>query len=125
KEKLNARSHHREPRRAYHPLTGILICGKCGEGMVCQRRTLNGVEYRYYICKTYHKYGRSHCDQKNINAAQIEPAVLEDAIDAIKKFTYNKSKVVAQKSIDVQKLEKELARLNREKERLKKDQIDT
>ncbi|WP_027085513.1 recombinase family protein [Cohnella panacarvi] len=73
---LLSRGHKRMPNRAYHPLTGILFCGKCKEGMVCQKRSYNGKEYRYYICKTYHKYGRNCCDQANVNAGEIEDAVL-------------------------------------------------
>lgn len=123
-EKLNGRAHNRTPRRAYHPLTGILFCGKCGEGMVCQKRSLNGKDYRYYICKTYHKYGRDTCSQGNINAAKIEPEI----IDVVQKRLSNLSKLqlesFSNRSDDVARLEEELNRRSKEKEKVKKDQMD-
>ncbi|WP_152394703.1 recombinase family protein [Paenibacillus guangzhouensis] len=69
------------PRRAYHPLTGLLYCGHCGKRMVCQKRSTSAKSYRYYVCSTAHKYGRGACSQPNVEADQLEGAVL----DAIRK----------------------------------------
>src|SRR5690606_6970744 len=73
---LQRRRHHQQPRRAVHPLTGLLVCGQCGAGMICQKRRSPRREYRYYICKTYHKYGRSYCRQSNLPADDIEAQVV-------------------------------------------------
>lgn len=66
---------------ARHPLTGILKCGKCGAPMICQKRSnirkKDGakLEYRYYVCSTYHSKGRHVCEQANINADSLEEYV--------------------------------------------------
>lgn len=73
---LDSKSHLRTPRRAYHPLTGLLQCGKCGKGMVCQKRSNKDKKYRYYICTTYHKFGRNACSQANVNADEVERLIL-------------------------------------------------
>lgn len=62
---------------AKHPLTGLLKCGKCGAPMICQKRTnkkADGTkkEYRYYTCSSAHRHGRALCDQKNVNAEDLE-----------------------------------------------------
>lgn len=67
---------------AKHPLTGLLVCGKCGGSMICQKRTnkkKNGtkIEYRYYVCSTYHKRGRHVCPQANVNADYLEDELLD------------------------------------------------
>jgi site-specific DNA recombinase len=60
------------PRRSRHPLTGILKCGRCGDGVVCQRQRYKGVEYRYYTCSRAFRFGRSLCDQPNLRASSLE-----------------------------------------------------
>lgn len=120
---LLARGHNRAPGRTYHPLTGILICGKCKEGMVCQKRSFAGKEYRYYICKTYHKYGRESCDQANVNATEIEEAVIS--------LVRNKLQTIPTEIFTIRiAIDKELARLEEELkvakskiQKLTKDQV--
>lgn len=81
---LNKRVGSHKGRRfnnARHPLTGILKCGKCGAPMICQKRSnirkSDGakMEYRYYVCSTYHSQGRDVCTQANINADTLEESV--------------------------------------------------
>lgn len=72
----------RQFNAAKHPLTGILKCYKCGSPMICQKRTNKKkdgtkLEYRYYVCSTYHKKGRSMCDQTNVPADKLEEIVYE------------------------------------------------
>ncbi|QJT70474.1 hypothetical protein [Microcystis phage MaeS] len=77
---LHKRSGKHKGRRfnnARHPLTGILKCGKCGAPMICQKRSNKRsdgtkIEYRYYVCSTYHRQGRDVCAQANINADSLE-----------------------------------------------------
>lgn len=123
-EKLNDRGHHRTPRRAYHPLTGILVCGKCGEGMVCQKRSFQGKDYRYYICKTYHKYGRSTCPQANINADKLEPEVISTVRNRLARLTSTDMESQTNRSEDILRLENEISRRQKNREKLNKDQID-
>lgn len=63
------------PRRTRHPLSGILQCGSCSSGMVCQSRRQNGVAYRYYTCSRAFRFGREYCDQQNLPAGLLEKAI--------------------------------------------------
>jgi len=74
------------PRRSRHPLTGILVCAQCGSGMICQRRTHGEREYRYYCCSMSFKYGRKFCNQRNLNAIDVETVVLDYLLDQLNKF---------------------------------------
>ncbi len=121
---INSRSHERAPKRAYHPLTGILYCGKCGEGMVCQKRSYSQKEYRYYICKTYHKYGRDTCDQANINADKIESYILETVKNSLANYPSEHFKITANREQDILNLKKELKEIQNQKNKLIKDQKD-
>lgn len=74
--------HPKQFNAAKHPLTGLLRCGKCGAPMICQKRTnkrADGtkLEYRYYVCSTYHKKGRNVCSQANVNADHLEDDIFE------------------------------------------------
>lgn len=74
-------AHPRRFNAAKHPLTGLLKCGKCGGNMICQKRANKKkdgtrLEYRYYVCSTYHKKGRNVCPQANINADHLEEEIL-------------------------------------------------
>jgi hypothetical protein len=74
---------------AKHPLTGLLKCGKCGAPMICQKRANKRkdgtkLEYRYYVCSTYHKKGRMLCEQKNVRADYLEEAILKIIQDNLK-----------------------------------------
>ncbi|OCA84449.1 hypothetical protein A8F94_17275 [Bacillus sp. FJAT-27225] len=73
-------AHPRKFNAAKHPLTGLLVCGRCGAPMICQKRTNKKkdgtkIEYRYYVCSTYHKKGRNVCPQANVNADHLEEDV--------------------------------------------------
>jgi site-specific DNA recombinase len=121
---LLSKSHSRAPRRAYHPLTGILFCGKCKEGMVCQKRSHQGKQYRYYICKTYHKFGRQLCDQANINADQLEEAVIlliRNKLDMIPDELFS---ITANKEKDMERLRQEIQFKQTKREKCRRDQVD-
>lgn len=102
---------------ARHPLTGLLKCNKCGSPMICQKRTNTKkdgtkLEYRYYVCSTYHRKGRHVCDQANINADSIEEKIYTKIQQALKneveKWKYEDVKV---KEDENKKLEEELKQL--------------
>ncbi|WP_338842105.1 recombinase family protein [Paenibacillus glucanolyticus] len=122
---LMSRTHERGgAKRAHHPLTGVLVCGSCGEGMVCQKRSFKDKEYRYYICKTYHKYGRDACSQANINADDIERAVVEAVRNKISRLPADTLLITADREQDIKKLTSELKDTNSRKDKLMKDQLD-
>ncbi|MBP1154506.1 MULTISPECIES: recombinase family protein [unclassified Paenibacillus] len=121
---LSSKSHNRAPRRAYHPLTGILICGKCNQGMICQKRSYKGKEYRYYICKTYHKYGRDVCPQANVNADELEEMVVSLIRGRLDKLPGGMFEIVVNKEKDMERLQQEIKVRQQKKERCQKDQMD-
>lgn len=121
---LLSRGHKRSPGRAYHPLTGILFCGKCKEGMVCQKRTYNGKEYRYYICKTYHKYGRNRCDQANVRADDLEAAVINLVRKKLQDIPSDIFTIKVVVGNELGKLEEEIKSINKRIQKLTKDQMD-
>jgi site-specific DNA recombinase len=120
---LMNKSSNRAPRRAYHPLTGILICGKCGQGMVCQKRSFNGKEYRYYICKTYHKYGRDACSQANVDAGRLETEIVSILRNKLEKIPSDLFAVTANNEKDIERIQQEIKQKQGRKEKLKKDQL--
>jgi len=90
KQKEKAYNFGRRFNNAKHPLTGLLKCSKCGAPMICQKRTWTKsdktkVVYRYYVCSTYHQKGRDVCDQKNINADDLESYIHEQISKQIEK----------------------------------------
>lgn len=121
---LSSKSHNRAPRRAYHPLTGILICGKCHQGMICQKRSYKGKEYRYYICKTYHKYGREICPQANVNADELEEMIVSLIRGRLDKLPGDRFKIAVNKEKDMERLHQEVKVRQQKKERYQKDQMD-
>lgn len=62
--------------KSVHLLTGLLRCGHCGERMIAQSRRNKDKVYRYYVCRTYHRSGRSACPQPNLQAAELESLIL-------------------------------------------------
>jgi site-specific DNA recombinase len=101
--KINEKSGSSKGRRfnaAKHPLTGILKCGKCNAPMICQKRSNKRkdgtkIEYRYYVCSTYHTKGRHICDQANVNADDLELVVRDTLLNIVSKsLTETKDKLV-------------------------------
>lgn len=121
---INSRNHERSPRRAYHPLTGVLYCGKCGQGMVCQKRSNEKKNYRYYICKTYHKYGREACDQTNINADKIEEDIIIDIKTLAINIPVEQLSITSNRKKDIIKLKQELRSSQIKIAKLTRDQTD-
>lgn len=120
---LSSKGGKKIPRRASHPLTGILFCGYCGQGMVCQKRAYNGKEYRYYICKTYHKYGRETCVQANTNADLLEGEIMAAVRSKLRNIPLNRLSISVNREKDRLRLEIEHSNLHAKKERFKHDQI--
>ncbi|MCS1351690.1 recombinase family protein [Mechercharimyces sp. CAU 1602] len=111
---------------AYHPLTGILFCNKCGGRMMCQKRSHLSKEYRYYICQTYHIYGRAYCKQANINGEVLEKKVI-DALTKRLQIVFEELKsqdYISRKPSKVKGTEKEVKELDLRIDKLNKDHAD-
>jgi site-specific DNA recombinase len=102
--------HPKQFNAAKHPLTGLLKCGKCGAPMICQKRTNKKkdgtrLEYRYYVCSTYHKQGRNVCSQANINAEHIEEDILDFIENKLEQYSqFNLTEKVKEKDNKKQEL---------------------
>lgn len=92
--------------------------------MVCQKRISSGKAYRYYICKTYHKYGRSVCDQANINADQIELQIMAILRSKLDLFSSDMFEIKVNPDSDVERIQKEMKAKQNKREGLVKDQMD-
>jgi site-specific DNA recombinase len=121
---LLSKSHSRAPRRAYHPLTGILYCGKCLQGMVCQKRSYQGKTYRYYMCKTYHKFGRDLCSQANMNADELEAVIMNAIRRQLQRIPHDWISLTANKKKDMERLQQGIKMKQMKKEKWRKDQMD-
>jgi site-specific DNA recombinase len=104
---------------AKHPLTGLLKCGQCGAPMICQKRSnkrADGtkIEYRYYVCSTYHKMGRNVCTQANVNADFLEEDILEFINKKLQQFKedFSASNKVKEKDNKKQELNQEIHQLD-------------
>jgi hypothetical protein len=110
--------HPKQFNAAKHPLTGLLHCGKCGAPMICQKRTNKKkdgtkLEYRYYVCSTYHKKGRNVCSQANVNADFLEEDLLEFIESKLKQFIdFDMSKKVKEKDNRKEEVNQELLQLD-------------
>lgn len=73
------------PNRVFdgeYPLTGILRCPKCGQGMVAGRVSKtrkDGTKYmiRYYYCGAWRNKGTAVCSSNGINADKVEKYVFD------------------------------------------------
>jgi site-specific DNA recombinase len=112
-------------RHAKYPLTGKLICGKCGEGMVGQKRTHNGKEYIYYICKTYHKYGRDACTQANVNANKIEQHVIAEVKRVLADYLQTDGGLYGMENVEktLEEYQKQLRAIERKIEKVHRDTL--
>jgi site-specific DNA recombinase len=124
---LSSRNVGQTFKHVKYPLTGLLKCGKCGEGMVCQKRSNGKKEYRYYICKTYHKFGRAACSQANINAEKIENLIVDYLKEKIKKLNINNNNFINKIELAIQSeenIKNEINLLNKKIEKINKDTLN-
>ncbi len=102
---------------AKHPLTGLLICGKCGANMVCQKRSNKRkdgtkIEYRYYICTTYHSKGRDICTQANVNADKLEEELFSFILEKLEEYSnFNVTDKVKEKDSKKQEIQTNIFQL--------------
>ncbi|MCR8995935.1 zinc ribbon domain-containing protein [Brevibacillus laterosporus] len=111
--------------RAKYPLTGISFCAKCGGAMVCQKKTSEwrGKRYtsRYYRCSSTQNYGDRKCTQNGINAEKLEKTIYDDLLEEFTKI--KEGKYVIDNEIEVRSHKERLEKLNKEREQLKKKQV--
>lgn len=107
----------RNPFRATHLLTGLLVCKKCGERYGTDGSTRkNGVLYEYYTCRGKHGWmhtaqskRKKHCDNKNYRVDRLDNAVIQE-IEALS-FEQPTPKAPVDHSKDIKKIDKQIDRL--------------
>lgn len=123
---LNARRTKRESSNIVYPLSGIMKCKKCGRSMVGRRFDIKGKEYRYYICDTYNKFGRSFCDQPNVSAKPLEEYILELLTEKLKTV---QDQIELGKNLELmetnkKEIEKKLKQIDAQIEKVNRDTSD-
>lgn len=76
---LNKAKSYRKPRSNVALLSGLLICGKCGDYMrpkATQRKTAEGDTIFTYMCSTKERSCSKVCDMKNANGNTLDAKVV-------------------------------------------------
>jgi site-specific DNA recombinase len=66
-----------------HLLTGLVLCGQCGQHYTGSAAHGRSARYRYYTCRSRHKYGSSSaCSAERLPADELDAAVLDALLTA-------------------------------------------
>ena len=70
------------------PLRGLIYCHECGEPlMIINRPNAAGEDCLFFICQTYHRYGKAHlCTCHCIKEQTVKEAVLSSVQEMCKKY---------------------------------------
>jgi len=118
---VNRSKSYRKPRSNVALLSGVLICGLCGDYMrpkLSDRKNKNGEQVYDYMCNLKERSKKSECQIKNLNGIEIDKAVCEeikklgsDSSEFIKRLKKVKNSLFenGEKNINsISRLEKEL-----------------
>ena len=72
----------RRSNQSDYLLTGLVRCSRCGKRYLGAAANSKSGRYRYYVCFSRQRYGRTHCDADNLPADQLEDAIL-NALDQL------------------------------------------
>lgn len=61
--------------RTMHRYAGLLSCRECGDSFVPMIRYWNGSRRIEYVCRGYHRNGKSHCSSHRIHEEVLDQAV--------------------------------------------------
>ena len=61
--------------RAKHRYAGLLTCRDCGDGFIPMIRYWNGSQRVEYVCRGYHRNGKSHCSSHRIHEEVLDESV--------------------------------------------------
>ncbi len=71
----HARNHMVPCNKAKHRYAGLLACAECGNPFVPMIRCWNGNRRVEYICKGYHRNGKSYCSSHRIHEETLDTMV--------------------------------------------------
>ena len=78
-QKLKAQARPANGNTAKHRYTGLILCKECGSSFVPMIRYWNGKRRVEYVCKGYHRNGKSYCSSHRIHEEVLDAAVQEFA----------------------------------------------
>ena len=76
-QKLKAQARPANGNKAKHRYAGLILCKECGSPFVPMIRYWNGKRRVEYVCKGYHRNGKSYCSSHRIHEEVLDAAVLE------------------------------------------------
>ena len=76
-QKLKAQARPANGNTAKHRYAGLILCKECGSSFVPMIRYWNDKRRVEYICKGYHRNGKSYCSSHRIHEEVLDAAVQE------------------------------------------------
>ena len=92
-------------------------CARCGKRYIGAAANGNGGRYRYYVCFSRQRYGRSACDAQSLPAEKLEQAILDQLADLLSREDQIRAEIeraFAELDADKPKREAEVERLDAE-----------
>ena len=78
-QKLKAQARPANGNKAKHRYARLILCKECGSPFVPMIRYWNGKQRVEYVCKGYHRNGKSYCSSHRIHEEVLDAAVQEFA----------------------------------------------
>lgn len=78
-QKLKAQARPANGNKAKHRYAGLILCKECGSPFVPMIRYWNSKRRVEYVCKGYHRNGKSYCSSHRVHEEVLDAAVQEFA----------------------------------------------
>ena len=78
--------------------SGLLYCEDCGRAMTGKRVKLRESERVMYVCSTYHRYGKEHCPDHQVDESTLDEFIIEELKNT--KFLYEQNWSALEQLID-------------------------
>ena len=78
--------------------SGLLYCEDCGRAMTGKRVKLKENERVMYVCSTYHRYGKEHCPDHQVEESTLDELIIEELKNT--KFLYEQNWSALEQLID-------------------------
>ena len=78
--------------------SGLLYCEDCGRAMTGKRVKLKESERVMYVCSTYHRYGKEHCPDHQVEESVLDEFIMEELKNT--KFLYEQNWSTLEQLID-------------------------
>jgi len=112
---------YRGSTKHYNPYSGLLFCLDCGTPLVARSQVGRA---KFYVCRTYKKFGKQECDSHYIKEDKLNNAVklylsqikitLQDYLSSLDKEINEKLKNLNQYDIAIKKTQDEITALRQE-----------